>query len=52
MGWLDKLLGRGKQAVADIQSENPLHREDARESEGAPAQDPGAQQDQTEQGQG
>lgn len=36
MGWLDKLLGRGKQAAGDVTGDSALHREGVhQEAQGA-----------------
>jgi len=39
MSWLDKLLGRGKQAAGDMVGDSSLHREGAHQEAGAAAED-------------
>ena len=39
MGWLDKLLGRGKQAAGDVTGDSSLHREGVHQEAQAAAED-------------
>jgi uncharacterized protein YjbJ (UPF0337 family) len=49
MGFLDKLLGRGKKAAGDVTGDSSLHREGAAQERAANAEDRAAQHEELAQ---
>jgi uncharacterized protein YjbJ (UPF0337 family) len=49
MGFLDKLLGRGKKAAGDLTGDSSLHREGAAQERAASAEDRAAQHEELAQ---
>jgi uncharacterized protein YjbJ (UPF0337 family) len=52
MGFLDKLLGRGKKAAGDVTGDSSLHREGMAQERAADAEDRAAEHEQMAQEQG